>query len=235
MYVLPWGLIDGPKCLFFMCIIPLKPKKSKPIFHHGPHNIDVISLLFGSLLGDSHGEKRGSSIRFSFKQSSRHVEYLMWFHAFLADRGYCNIDKPIMKTLIGKNGKKYFYYSINTYCSGSFNWFYEAFYLNGVKIIPHCIADYLTPFALAVWIMGDGGVYNKGLILSTYCFSHSDITFLCTVLTEKYKLKCTIHSKKAGFTIYVWPESMIELCAIVVPYMVSSMHYKVMRHSRQEL
>lgn len=231
MYVLPWGFI-GPKCSFILCSIVLKPKKGKSTFHHGPHNKDVISLLFGSLLGDTHAEKRSNSTRFSFKQSSRHVEYLMWFHAFLADRGYCNSDKPIMKTLIGKDGKIYYYYRINTYSSASFNWIYEVFYPKGIKVVPKCIAEYLTPLALAVWIMDDGGIHNKGMMLSIYCFSHEDITLLCDVLREKYQLKTTIHNRKAGSIIYVWPESMDQLRSIVLPYMVSSMCYKVMVHSR---
>lgn len=232
-YVLPWGQFD-PKCLIFLYSIILTPKHSKPCVQHGPHNEDVISLLFGSLLGDTYAEKRGTSTRFTFKQSSRNVEYLMWFHSFLADRGYCNPNKPIMKSIIGKSGKIYYYYRINTYSSASFNWIYDAFYKNGIKKVPQNIGDYLTPFALAVWIMDDGGVRNKGMMLSTYCFSYDDNILICSILNEKYGLKCTIHSKKAGFSIYVWPDSMRKLRSIVLPYMVSSMHYKVMGNSKDE-
>jgi hypothetical protein len=46
-----------------------------PIVHFGPHNEEVISLLYGSLLGDCHGEKRGNTTRFQIKQSSINVEY----------------------------------------------------------------------------------------------------------------------------------------------------------------
>src|SRR5947208_1202049 len=45
----------------------------------GPHNIDIISLIIGSILGDSHLEKRKNGIgtRVIFEQSNRNVEYLM--------------------------------------------------------------------------------------------------------------------------------------------------------------
>jgi ubiquinol-cytochrome c reductase cytochrome b subunit len=230
-YVLPWGL-TGPKCSVILCTAVVGSKRQKPTFHHGPHNIDVISLLFGTLLGDTYAEKRSNSTRFSFKQSSRHVEYLMWFHSFLADRGYCNPAKPTMKTVLGKGGKVHYYYRINTYSSASFNWIHQVFYPNGIKIVPQNIATYLTPFALAVWIMDDGGVRNNGMMLSTYCFSREDNVLLCSVLWELYGLKCTIHTKTEEPSIYVWPETMDKLRFIVLPYIIPSMRYKVMGHSR---
>jgi ubiquinol-cytochrome c reductase cytochrome b subunit len=45
----------------------------------GPHNIDIISMVIGSSLGDTHLEKRKNGIgtRIIFEQSSNNVEYLM--------------------------------------------------------------------------------------------------------------------------------------------------------------
>jgi len=45
----------------------------------GPHNEDVISVLVGSILGDSHLEKRkrGIGTRVIFEQCNRNVEYIM--------------------------------------------------------------------------------------------------------------------------------------------------------------
>jgi hypothetical protein len=43
----------------------------------GPHNKDVISVIIGSLLGDSYGSKRYvEGTRFCFRQSIVHEEYL---------------------------------------------------------------------------------------------------------------------------------------------------------------
>ena len=33
-------------------------KRSKAHKRYGPHNIDIISIIFGTLLGDSHAERR---------------------------------------------------------------------------------------------------------------------------------------------------------------------------------
>ena len=72
----------------------------------GPHNIDIISIIVGSVLGDSHLEKRsrGVGTRIIFEQSNRNVEYLMWFHSYFSCRGYCNPEKP--KALTQKNKTK---------------------------------------------------------------------------------------------------------------------------------
>jgi hypothetical protein len=43
----------------------------------GPHNKDVISVILGSLLGDSYGNKRYvEGTRFCFRQSIIHKDYL---------------------------------------------------------------------------------------------------------------------------------------------------------------
>jgi hypothetical protein len=45
----------------------------------GPHNIEVLSIFYGSLLGDSHAERRvkGNGTRLSFSQESKNEEYLL--------------------------------------------------------------------------------------------------------------------------------------------------------------
>jgi ubiquinol-cytochrome c reductase cytochrome b subunit len=45
----------------------------------GPHNKDIISMIVGSTLGDTHLEKRTNGIgtRVIFEQSNNNVEYLM--------------------------------------------------------------------------------------------------------------------------------------------------------------
>lgn len=231
-YVLPWGLDNGPKCIIHCCFLGVQLNKGvTKRMHHAPHNKDVISLLIGSLLGDSYAEKRSGATRIQFKQSSRNVEYLMWFHKFLADRGYCNPVKPAMKTTIGKHGKVYYYYVIKTWSSPSLNWVYDAFYVDGVKRVPQCINEYLDAFALAVWIMDDGGPHNEGLLLSTYCFSVEDVNMLASILRTNFNLKCSVNLRKAGPVIYIFKESMPLVRTLVMPYLVPSMYYKV--HAKQ--
>jgi hypothetical protein len=89
----------------------------------GPHNLDIISIIIGSTLGDTQLEKRkrGIGTKIIFEQSNKNVEYLMWFHSYLSNRGYCNSQKPKLNKKIRKNGEVFFHYRINTYTFSSFN------------------------------------------------------------------------------------------------------------------
>jgi len=82
------------------------------------HNIDILSLLFGSLLGDSWGEcrnKNKSSVRFILQQENSNLEYLFWYHSYLSLRGYCSGTKPKKYKRIGLRNKIRYYYKISTY------------------------------------------------------------------------------------------------------------------------
>ena len=89
----------------------------------GPHNIDVISIIVGSLLSNSYIEKRdkGFGFRIIFINSSNNVEYLMKFHSFLAKNGYCSEAKPKLSKLVGKENKVLFIYVFKSYSFSSFD------------------------------------------------------------------------------------------------------------------
>jgi len=76
----------------------------------GPHNLNIISLIVGSLLSSSYLEKRehpgnttyATGTRIIFIKYSNNVEYLMWFHSVFAlpKAGYCNPKNPKLYKLI---------------------------------------------------------------------------------------------------------------------------------------
>ena len=43
----------------------------------GPHNKDILSIIFGSLLGDAYAEKRNNGTRINFYQENSHSSYLI--------------------------------------------------------------------------------------------------------------------------------------------------------------
>jgi ubiquinol-cytochrome c reductase cytochrome b subunit len=53
--------------------------KIKGLQRIGPHDQIIYSIIFGSLLGDGHAEKRngGLGTRISFYQESTHLSYLL--------------------------------------------------------------------------------------------------------------------------------------------------------------
>lgn len=125
--------------------LPMIKPKTKANERIGPHNQDVISVIIGSMLGDSYGEKHGKGTRFVFQQEESNMEYLVWFHKFFEERGYCtNLggNRPKVSLRLGKNGKIRYYYRFRTFTFTSFDWILEAFYPpgpnqeKGVKVVP---------------------------------------------------------------------------------------------------
>nr|YP_009710606.1 LAGLIDADG homing endonuclease [Amanita bisporigera]QFZ98554.1 LAGLIDADG homing endonuclease [Amanita bisporigera] len=209
--------------------IPIFKPKTRAIKKIGPHNQDVISVIIGSLLGYSYGEKHGEGTRLSFQQEDSNMEYLMWFHKFFSERGYCSHIKPKFEKRIGKKGKIIYFYRLKTFTFTSFNWIREMFYKNGIKIVPLNIGEFLTPLVLAIWIQDDGNRVSAGLQISTNCFTFQEVELLCKILNEKYQLSPKPQSAGVPnqYIIYFPKNSMNNLSKLVKPYMVPSMRYKL--------
>jgi ubiquinol-cytochrome c reductase cytochrome b subunit len=102
-------------------------------------------------------------------------------------------------------------------------------YPNGIKLVPKTIANFLTPLALAIWIMAAGTKSSKGLKLRTNSFTFQDCELLSRVLNDNFNLKSTVKSAGAPnqYVIYIWKESMPLLRNIVSPHIIPAMKYKI--------
>ena len=120
-------------------------------------------------------------------------------------------------------------FEFNTFTFRSFNWIYDMFYRKGKKRISPKLENYLTPLALAIWIMDDGGWANPGVRISTYNFNLDETQNLIFLLKKLYNLDCTRQILKNGTqsSIYIKKESVSNLTKIVLPYMHKSMYHKL--------
>jgi ubiquinol-cytochrome c reductase cytochrome b subunit len=189
--------------------------------------------LIGSLLGDCYANKRSAEgTKFSYRQSIVHKDYLFWLYNFFYNRGYCSNLEPRKYTRILKKGtniKEHYGYEFNTFTFRSLNWIHDMFYHKGKKRISPKIENYLTPLALAILIMDDGGWANPGVRISTYNFEFKEVEFLVSLLKKLYDLDCTIQILKNGTqsSIYIKKESIPKLINLVMPYMHNSMYHKL--------
>lgn len=169
-------------------------RRLKAYLRIGAHNHDIMSLFYGSLLGDSHAERRrlGNGTRISFSQESNHSEYLLWLHDMVAKLGYYNATVPKVQTRLGIKGSLRYVLRFHTYTYTSLNPLHDDWYNNGIKRVPVNIAEFLTLLALAVWIMDDGARVRSGLKLCTNSFTYEDCKRLSSVLIDKYQLKVTV-------------------------------------------
>lgn len=191
----------------------------------GPHNKDIYEFLFGSLLGDCHGERLSSGgIRFRFKQSIIHKDYLFFIFNFFKIRGYTNNNEPsLQKDILGSS------YRFNTYTYTNLVWFYKLFYKNKVKVLPplEYLNLFLTPLALAIWIMDDGTFQNSGIRIAINYFTKKEGELLIKFFKLKYNINSSLHQNGNKYQLYIQKNSMNILINLILPYFHSSMYYKL--------
>ena len=163
-------------------------------------------------------------IRFRFKQSIIHKEYLFYLYEYLLKRGYVNNNLPSFQK--DKYGLSY---RFNTYSYSNFLWFYKIFYQNKIKILPkkEFLLLFLTPLALAIWIMDDGTLKSPGVRIATNNFTKSECELLIYILDIKFNIKSSIHKNQDKYQLYIKKESMSLLINLIKPHFHFSMYYKL--------
>jgi ubiquinol-cytochrome c reductase cytochrome b subunit len=232
--------MDDLQYALFTCT-PLYKKKrdyeaesKKYQLNNSVHDPFIISLFVGILLGDAHAQKRFTAIRISFSQSVIHESYLMHIWSILSTRGYCSRTLPTTITHKDKQtGRIYYSLRITTYSFSSLNWLYDLFYHNKVKVIPENIINYLTPIALAYWIMDDGSKRKTGgLVLCTQGFTRNEVQKLSEALFTKFNILSNPALKKGKtgnqlWYLYIRKKYILHLQLLVSPYIIPSMFYKI--------
>jgi hypothetical protein len=190
----------------------------------------LLGVIIGLILGDACIEPKGSTnALLRIEQSIQHFPYLLFVFKYLSP--LCQSFPSLMIHVI--KGVVICSFRITT---RSLPFLFELralFYPNGEKCIPlgHVMFQLLSPIALAHWIMCDGEARHSGLRLCTNSFSIPDVVKLMNILLVKYQLECTLYLKKQGGQtypmIYIREQSMPQLQKIVLPYMDSSMLYKI--------
>ena len=90
-----------------------------------------------------------SNARIVFRQGAKNAEYLNHLYLYLSFKDFV-LTPPVKYTITDKKTNIPRYnYSFSTMALPCFNEFYELFYLDGNKVVPNNISDYLTPISLA--------------------------------------------------------------------------------------
>lgn len=182
-------------------------------------------------MGDAYIVQRSSSgnCRLVYAQTAlSHKEYFDYVFSFFIT--FCT-NNYIPQSRISKDkrsNKTYSAISFTTMQLPCFNIFRQMFYVSNTKIVPDNIYELLTPKGLAFWIMDDGSKHGSGLHISVYAFTDKDVDKLMFTLQDKFNLKCSIHYNKDNKPrIYIFKESMDNLIALVEPYFIKEMLYKL--------
>jgi len=187
----------------------------------------IKSVMIGLLLSDGYISfygKRSKNGSLGLTQSLSHSGYLYFVFNILAH--YCSWY-PIYNERF-RFGKPTYNLEIITRSMICITELHNKFYVEKVKSIKPSIYNDLTSIALAHWIMGDGTFNGITLLLCTDSYSTKEVVLLINVLIIKYDIHCTIRYYNQRYPrIYILKKSLPKIRKIVLPYMHSSMLYKL--------
>lgn len=104
---------------------------------------------------------------------------------------------------------------------------YELFYKDGVKILPQCFEDLLTPVVLAYWVIYDGSKAESGFYINTHSFSKAEHLLIQKALMSKLGLECNIHRHKTQYKIYITARSISKFKTLITLYFYKTIMYKL--------
>jgi hypothetical protein len=185
-------------------------------------------ILVGGMLGDCsiYRAKVTHNARLYVQQGAVHSEYLN--HLYSVFQNLCSSGPKLYVSLDKRSNTTYKALRFNTRSLPCFNYYREVFYPEGIKIVPANIKELLTARGLAYWAMDDGYKDRGNFRFATESFSRDDVLLLLAVLKENFSLDCSLNMvKSTQYRIYVKTNSMVQFRALVSPYFLPSMLYKL--------
>ena len=196
-------------------------------------NSHQSKVIYGLMLGDLHASRGKSThnTRLQFNQGTVHTEYAQHlydlFLPFINQLIYTTVRQPDPRT-----GLIYTSLLFKTLAFPFFNIYRDLYYFpaygSGIRVLPLNLADYFTVISFAYWIMDDG-TYAQGVLkFCTDSFTLDQVQFLCDMLGSKYDINChPQHRAKGQYCIYIANREIDKVRALVRPYIIPSMLYKI--------
>lgn len=181
------------------------------------------SVLVGTLLGDGCLAQHGRYHRLHIKHKEA--------HRALVEFKYSTFEPFVSMEMheFGQelNGSSFPCVQFATRTSPVFTAWYSRFYREGRKIVPEDIDSYLSPLALAVWLMDDGAADFAGVTLQTHCFALREVESLAKLLNRQFGLVVTTRGNKGGSVLYINAASLDSLRSAVEQHLLPEFEYKL--------
>jgi hypothetical protein len=199
----------------------------------GLHTSLFNQLLVGVMLGDGWLERHGQGVRLGISLSDRFADVAQFYLVLLYGMGYTDrleLGNPLRRS---HRATAKPYYQLRTFTFANLVPLYDIWYNCDQKVskrLPDTgvLYELLTPFALSVWIMGDGsGMRDGGFKISSHSFTRNQNQLLCDILLHKYGINANVLNEGSKYTyIRVLKRSTRLLRTIVKPYLLPSCEYK---------
>lgn len=177
------------------------------------------AVLVGSMLGDGTLRKQGTRTNalFEVNHAAKHRTYVDWKWSHFREY-VLTPPKPRQS-----NGGR-IAYRFTTRSLPVFTDYYQWFYRNGRKRLPHDLE--LDPLMLAVWFMDDGAKSRSACYLNTQQFSLEEQNFLRALLRRDLGLRSTLNRDKHYWRLRVTSASTIRMRTLLEPHVLSMFKYK---------
>lgn len=160
-------------------------------------NEEQKSVLIGSLLGDGYLRRSSqtSNTVFAIKRATSDKEYLLKEYSIF--KKFCSSNVVDKQSFDKRTNKIYYGSYFETRSYSDFNYFYENWYLNKIKIIPNNLK--LDSLSIAIWFFDDGTLkYKNNRFVGSFAtnsFTIDEVFYLKSLLDNRYNVKFTLNNK----------------------------------------
>ena len=188
------------------------------------------SVLIGTILGDGFLQKTGEkNARLRLEHGQKQKDYVLWKGNIF---GRLFQGKPnYLERIHPKSKVAYKYCRWQSSSGPAFGKWRKYFYPNGKKIIPNDMGKILTePITLAVWYMDDGyfNKTNRNSYIYLGRVTRIEAEILRKAIKKNFEIEAKIYDKKnKGFALFFGARETENLHAIVHPFIIESLQYKL--------
>lgn len=211
---------------------PVCSSRKYDILRQTPINFIQKQFIVGHLLGDGWAYRDGpdSMYKIGIGQKIAHAQYFHWKVAMMDP-----FVNGFYETYNEKKNSRML--QTSTICHHGFKFFADLFYdSQRIKHVPDGLEMYMTPLALATWVMDDGSL-NGGVNqrIATHSFTQEENyklrNLICSVFDIRSKVMEFRYKGKLYYNLTINKENTKKLSDIVRPHIVDCMKYKLMTES----
>ncbi len=197
-------------------------------------------IIYGGLMGDA-GKMSLSSIK--MKQSIKQKEYLLWKYAEIQEH-VSPVSLQVTADFDKRYNKRNYEIRFYTNANSDVEKIVKKFYCCGLKVVTNDILNHIDDLALAIWFMDDGTTdwYERNSLtrnptckFCTDSFAFEEVQSICDAFEEMWNIVANPRQsgkKKNGelkYRVGLNVEDTQKLFAIIEPYIIPSMRYKINR------
>jgi hypothetical protein len=183
-------------------------------------------FLVGALLGDGSLEKAPNRPNARYADGGNNELYMRWRHELLSRYFHTSIAERVSKP-DKRTEKSYRGWWVRTSVHPMLTEWHTHWY-QPKKIVPlHFIDQYLSAFALTVWLCDDGHIGNNQAYLYTMAFSEHDTQRLAELLKQRFGLLASVLKNKYQQPYLLFGAAMVpRIRQMMSVFAIPGMEYK---------